>query len=120
MRKGRDPQSRPYSSFGIGVDRKHALKWLFPQEKATFHRAQKVYVYSETALKTQRKTTQPAVHFLELRHVEDQRLESARDELVLQFRVAIRDQHTIVNAHAVGSVALFHGHSDQFKFAEPR
>ena len=39
-----------YSSFGIGVDRKHALKWLFPQEKATFHRAQRVYVYSETAL----------------------------------------------------------------------
>jgi hypothetical protein len=36
--------------FGIGVGRKHALKWLFPQEKATFHRAQKVYVYSETAL----------------------------------------------------------------------
>jgi len=24
-----------YSSFGIGVDRKHALKWRFPQEKAT-------------------------------------------------------------------------------------
>jgi hypothetical protein len=39
-----------YSIFGIAVDRRHALKWLFPQEKATFHRPQKVYVYSENAL----------------------------------------------------------------------
>ena len=50
-------------SFGIAVDRKHALKWLFhhrgPQRlvlvagvevKATLHFTQKVYVYSETAL----------------------------------------------------------------------
>src|ERR1019366_3559487 len=35
------PAFLAYSSFGIGADRKHALKWLFPQEKATFHRAQK-------------------------------------------------------------------------------
>jgi hypothetical protein len=41
---------RAYSSFGIGVDRKHALKWLFHQEKATLHYTQKVFVYSETAL----------------------------------------------------------------------
>jgi hypothetical protein len=26
-----------YSIFGIGVDRKHKAKWLFPQEKAIFH-----------------------------------------------------------------------------------
>src|SRR6266700_8036830 len=39
-----------YSSLGIGVDRWHALKWLFHQEKAPLHSAQKVYVYSETAL----------------------------------------------------------------------
>jgi hypothetical protein len=25
-----------YSIFGIGVDRKRTLKWIFPQEKATF------------------------------------------------------------------------------------
>jgi hypothetical protein len=27
----------PYSIFGIGVDRKHVLKWLFSKEKATLH-----------------------------------------------------------------------------------
>jgi hypothetical protein len=27
-----------YSIFGIGADRSHAAKWLFPQEIATFHR----------------------------------------------------------------------------------
>jgi len=31
-----------YSSFGIAIDRKHAFKWLFHQEKATSHCAQKV------------------------------------------------------------------------------
>jgi len=40
----------PYSIFGIGVDRKHTLKWLFPQEKATYHGTEKVYMYSENAL----------------------------------------------------------------------
>src|SRR6266568_3976673 len=52
-----------YSSFGIAIDRKHALQWLFHhwgprrralvagvEEKATFHCSQKVYAYSETAL----------------------------------------------------------------------
>src|ERR1700687_5508082 len=50
-----------YSSFGIGVDRRHALKWLFHQEKATLQYAQKVYVYSETALasRQRRRTTSP-------------------------------------------------------------
>ena len=43
-------RSETYSIFGIGVDRKHILKWLFPQEKATFHGSKKVYVYSENAL----------------------------------------------------------------------
>jgi hypothetical protein len=43
-----------YSIFGNGVDRKHTLKWPFPQEKATFHCSQKVYVYSENALKSKR------------------------------------------------------------------
>jgi hypothetical protein len=38
-----------YCIFGIGVDRKHTLKWLFPQEKATFHGTEKVYMYSENA-----------------------------------------------------------------------
>jgi hypothetical protein len=40
-----------YSIFGIGVDRKHVLKWLFSKEKATLHALQEVYVYSENALK---------------------------------------------------------------------
>ncbi|MGB7742973.1 MAG: hypothetical protein WBL41_09465, partial [Terracidiphilus sp.] len=39
-----------YSSFGIGVHRKHTAKWHFHQENATFKRSQKVYVNSETAL----------------------------------------------------------------------
>jgi thermostable 8-oxoguanine DNA glycosylase len=43
-------ETRDYSIFGIGVDRKHILKWLFPQEKATFHGSKKVYMYSENAL----------------------------------------------------------------------
>src|SRR5271166_1715873 len=43
-------RSETYSIFGIGVDRKHALKWLFPQGKATFHCCKEVYVYSENAL----------------------------------------------------------------------
>jgi hypothetical protein len=42
--------SESYSIFGITVDRIHALKWFFPQEKATFHGVQKVYAYSENAL----------------------------------------------------------------------
>jgi hypothetical protein len=33
--------------FGIAVDRKDPLRWLFPQEKATLHGAQEVYVYSK-------------------------------------------------------------------------
>jgi hypothetical protein len=41
---------RGYSIFGIGVDRKYALKWLFSQEKASLHGSQKVYVYFENAL----------------------------------------------------------------------
>jgi hypothetical protein len=36
---------------GIAVDRKHAAKCLFPQEKGTLHTAQKVYIYSQNALK---------------------------------------------------------------------
>jgi Spy/CpxP family protein refolding chaperone len=48
---GSSAPSKPgYSIFGIAVDRSHALKWLFLQEKATFHGSQKVYVYSENAL----------------------------------------------------------------------
>jgi hypothetical protein len=47
-----------YSIFGIGVDRKHILKWLFPQEKATFHGSKKVYMYSENALKTEMKANE--------------------------------------------------------------
>ncbi len=39
-----------YSSFGIAINRKHAFKWLFHQEKVTLHCTQKVYVNSETAL----------------------------------------------------------------------
>ena len=48
-----------YSIFGIGADRKHTLKWLFPQEKATFHGTEKVYMYSENApaLEEQRQDT---------------------------------------------------------------
>ena len=43
--------------FGIGVDRKHDAKWLFPQEKDTFHRFEKVYVYSENDLAAPRSST---------------------------------------------------------------
>jgi hypothetical protein len=39
-----------YSNFGIGVDRKNAAKWRFPQENGTFRCSQEVYVYSEIAL----------------------------------------------------------------------
>jgi hypothetical protein len=42
----------------MGVDRKHTLKWLFPQEKATFHGTEKVHMYSENALGVQ-KTAGP-------------------------------------------------------------
>ena len=38
-----------HSIFGIAVDRKHTLKWLFPQEKATYQCTQEVSVYSENA-----------------------------------------------------------------------
>ena len=47
----RAAQSSHYSSFGIGVHRKHAAKRDFHQENATFKRSQKVYVNSETALR---------------------------------------------------------------------
>ena len=40
----------PYSGFGIAADRKHELKWLFPQEKATLHNAFWEHTNSETAL----------------------------------------------------------------------
>jgi hypothetical protein len=43
-----------YSIFGIDVDRKHVLKWLFSKEIATLHALQKVYAYSENALGGQR------------------------------------------------------------------
>jgi len=39
-----------YSNFGIAVDRNLTLKWLFPQEKATFQCNQKDHVNSEIAL----------------------------------------------------------------------
>jgi hypothetical protein len=42
---------RDYSVFGIGVDRRNAAKCLFHQEKGTLKSAQKVYIYSENALK---------------------------------------------------------------------
>jgi hypothetical protein len=43
-------QPGAYSIFGIGIDRKHTLKWLFHQEKTTFHGSQKVYAYSKNVL----------------------------------------------------------------------
>jgi hypothetical protein len=45
------PRSRFSSSFGITVDRKRELKWLFSQEKATLHTANEDHTNSETALK---------------------------------------------------------------------
>jgi hypothetical protein len=39
----------PYSSFGITVDRKRELKWLFSQEKATLHTVNEDHTNSETA-----------------------------------------------------------------------
>ena len=50
------PRTGHYSVFGIAVDRRKTLKWLFPQEKATFHNPEKVYVYSENALRMPRRT----------------------------------------------------------------
>jgi hypothetical protein len=47
----RDLHSGGYSIFGIDIDRKHTLKWLFPQEKATLHGTLEVYVYSGNALR---------------------------------------------------------------------
>jgi hypothetical protein len=41
---------RALQHFRIGVDRRDELKWRFPQENATFHQSQKVYVNSENAL----------------------------------------------------------------------
>ena len=38
------------SSFGITVDRKRELKWLFSQEKATLHTVNEDHTNSETAL----------------------------------------------------------------------
>jgi hypothetical protein len=57
-------QANGYSVFGIGVDRKYALKWLFHQEKATFRGSQKVYVYSENVLSThyQKSKTMALLH----------------------------------------------------------
>jgi hypothetical protein len=49
-RANEQDEQEPYSIFGIGVDQKHTLKWIFSQEKATFHGSQKVYVYSKNAL----------------------------------------------------------------------
>jgi hypothetical protein len=40
---------QPDSILGITVDRKHAAKCLFPQEKGTLHAPQKVYMYSQNA-----------------------------------------------------------------------
>jgi hypothetical protein len=45
----RTSETGGYSIFGIGVHRKHELKWLLSKEKATLHALQKVYVYSENA-----------------------------------------------------------------------
>jgi hypothetical protein len=39
-----------YSSFGITVDRKHTLKWLFPQARATLLAPHQGHTNSETAL----------------------------------------------------------------------
>jgi hypothetical protein len=57
------PETAEYSILGIAVDRKHTLKWHFPQRgpqrqvfvagvevKATLHDPQKIYVYFENAL----------------------------------------------------------------------
>ena len=38
------------SSFGITVDRKRELKWLFPQERATLHVLDKDHIDSERSL----------------------------------------------------------------------
>jgi hypothetical protein len=45
-----------YSSFGITVDRKRELKWLFSQEKATLHTVNEDHTNSETALARTSKT----------------------------------------------------------------
>jgi hypothetical protein len=53
-----------YSVFGIGVDRRNALKCFFHQEKGTLKSTQKVYMYSENALaqrtSTARRATRPS------------------------------------------------------------
>src|ERR1035437_2031301 len=50
--------------FVIGVERKHDAKWLFHQEKATFHCSKKVCVYSENALATTAKEAYNGRRFL--------------------------------------------------------
>jgi hypothetical protein len=51
----RSRKTPAYSNFGIGVDRKNAAKWRFPQENGTFRCSQEVYVYSEIALRAEPK-----------------------------------------------------------------
>ena len=48
-------------SFGIGVDQKYSLEWLFRQEKATIHNAQKACVNSETALSVREQRWVPSM-----------------------------------------------------------
>jgi hypothetical protein len=43
-------ESADYSIFGIPVDRKHVLQWLFSQEKATLHALHQDHINSENAL----------------------------------------------------------------------
>jgi hypothetical protein len=59
------------------------------------------------ALEAQRKTAEAAVHLLELRHFEHQRVESVRAKFGGEFWKARGHQNVIVHAHAVGGVALF-------------
>ena len=57
--KSRTANETRYSVFGIAVDRRKTLKWLFPQEKATFHNPEKVYVYSENAIAVEAQEVVP-------------------------------------------------------------
>jgi hypothetical protein len=52
------------------------------------------------------KAAQAAVHFLKLRHVEDEGAEAARDQFAVELPEAFGDKDAVVDADAVGGVAL--------------
>src|SRR5579863_1458393 len=71
------------------------------------------------ASESQRQATQAAVHLAELRHVENERIESAGAQLCRDLRESGSNQNTVVDANAVGSVALFGADRQEREAAKP-